>query len=152
MYEQCSQVLAASFTDTHHHPALAAGMLTRHKSEPSRQVPAVLKIRTIADCRYHRGCGLGANPPNLGDSLADLAGFEDRINLSIESFDASVDFEHEGVHACQDFPHQGRQLIVGRRENLGNEPACPRGRDSDRDPAVKQESAHLADQRGSMIY
>jgi hypothetical protein len=46
-------------------------------------VPAVLEIGTIADCRYQRGCGLGANPSDLGDSLADRAGFEDRIDLSI---------------------------------------------------------------------
>jgi len=39
------------------------------------------------------------NPADPGDPWADLAVFEDRLNLLIESPDVIVDLEHEGVQA-----------------------------------------------------
>jgi len=37
-----------------------------------------------------------ADPSDLGDPLTNVAGLEDRANLSIESLDAFVDLKHEG--------------------------------------------------------
>ena len=115
-------------------------------------MPAVLEIRAIADCCYQRGCGLGTNPADPGDPWADLAVFEDRLNLLIESPDVIVDLEHEGVQAGDDVPHHWCQLLVGRRQDFWNELLRSRGPDCERDPAVEQEPAHLADHCGAMIY
>jgi hypothetical protein len=126
MYEKRPQVLATTLADAHHHPALAARMLTRNKSEPGRQVPAVLETRTIPDCRYHRGCGLGANPPDLGDSLADLAGFEDRIapgkrmqNAFIGSFNSRLRDEYINENVFLNL-HEARATIAAWRDDYNH--------------------------------
>src|SRR5712672_783372 len=151
MYEQRPQVLTAPLGDTHHHCAIAARMLARYQPQPGCQVPAVLEVGSVADRRYHRGCRLRPDPSDLGDPLTNVAGLEDRANLSIESLDAIVDLKHEGVQTRDDFSHHLSQLIVGFRQYFWNQPPCACSRYRDRYPAVEQKSAHLADQCGSMI-
>ena len=99
MYEQRPQVLTAALGDTHHYFAIATRMLTRYQPEPRCQMTAVLEVGAVADCRYHRGCSLRPDSPDLGYSLTDVAGFEDRRDLAIKSFDALVDLKHESVQA-----------------------------------------------------
>jgi hypothetical protein len=97
MNEKRPQVLAAAFGDTHHHGAIATRMLARHQPEPGCQVAAVLEVGAVTDRRYHGGRRLRPDPSDLGDPLTNVAGLEDRANLSIESLDAIVDLKHEGV-------------------------------------------------------
>jgi len=56
-------------------------------------MPAVLEVGSIADRRYHCSRRLRPNSSDLGNPLADLASFEDRVNLLIESSDAVVNLE-----------------------------------------------------------
>jgi hypothetical protein len=47
-------------------------------------------------CR-HRGCSLRLDSFDLRYPLTNIAGFEDRSDLTIESFDAFVELKHERV-------------------------------------------------------
>ena len=126
-------------------------MLTRHEPKPGRQVTPVLEVGSIADRRDHRGCRLRSNSPDLGNLLTDVAGFEDCLDLPVESPDAIVDLEHESVQARNDLPHQPCELVIVCGEDLWNQPPRSCGRYRDSYPAIEQESAHLANQGGSMI-
>ena len=62
-------MLTPTLADTHHNPAVAARMLARYESKPSRQVSAILEVGTITDRRYHRGCRLWSDPSDLRNPL-----------------------------------------------------------------------------------
>src|SRR5271155_581333 len=151
MYEQRPQVLTAPLGDTHHHCAIAARMLARYQPQPGCQVPAVLEVGSVADRRYHCGCSLRPDSSDLRYPLTNSAGFEDRGDPAIESFDAFVDLKHRSVQARDDLTHHLSQLIVGFRQDFRDEPPRPGCRDRDRYTTVEQKSVHLADQFGSMI-
>src|SRR5450755_2617942 len=99
MYEKCPQVLTATLGDTHHHFAVATRVLARHQPQPGCQMPTVLEVGAVADRRYHRGRRLRPDSSDFGNPLTNVAGFEDRIDLSIESFDAFIDLQHECIQA-----------------------------------------------------
>src|SRR6266446_5003654 len=86
-------------------------MLARYQPEPGCQVAAVLEVGAVADCRYHRGCSLRSDSSDLGYPLTNIAGFEDRSDLAIKSFDAFVDLKHESIQARDDLTHHISQLI-----------------------------------------
>src|SRR5258708_7725430 len=151
MYEKRPQVLTAPLGDTHHHFAIATRMLARYQSQPGCQVPAVIEVGAIANRRYHCGRCLRSDSANLGNSLTNVAGLEDRGDLAIESLDAIVDLEHEGVQTRDDLPHHLGQLIIRRGQDLWNQSPCAGSRDLNRYRAVEHDYAHLADQCGSMI-
>src|ERR1700732_808706 len=98
---------------------MATRMLARHQPEPGRQVAAVLEVGAVANRGYHRGCCLRPDSADLGYPLTHIAGFEDRGDLAIKSFDALVDLKHESVPARDDLSHHFSQLIVGRRQDVG---------------------------------
>jgi hypothetical protein len=99
MNEKRPQVLIATLCDTHHHFAIATRMLAWYKPQPGCQVSAVLEVGAVADRRYHCGRRLRPDSSDLGNPLTNLAGLEDRIDLSIESFDAFIDLQHECIQA-----------------------------------------------------
>jgi hypothetical protein len=100
-------------------------------------VPAVLEIRTIADCRFHMSSRFWGSILGILVILWQTMPALKIVDLSIETLDAIVDIEHEGVQASQDFPHHRRQFIVGRRQDPWNEPPCPRGGHRDDDSAAE---------------
>jgi hypothetical protein len=135
-------VLTAASGDTHHHFAISTGVLARYQPKPRCQMTAVLEVRSaFADCRYHCGSRLRPDSSDLRYSLTNIAGFEDRSNLPMDSFDAFIDLKHESVEARDDLSHHLRQLIVGFRQDLRDEPPRPCGRDRNRYPGIEQESA-----------
>src|ERR1700728_2090507 len=108
MYEQRRQVLPAAFGDPHHHFAIATGVLARYQPKPGCQMTAVLEVGSVADCRYHRCCRLRPDSSDLRYPLTDIAGFEDRSHLAIESFDAFVDLKHKSIQTRDDLSHHLR--------------------------------------------
>src|SRR5450759_490431 len=145
MYEKCPQVLTATFRDTHHHPAIAARMLARYKPQPGCQVPAVLEVSSVANRGYHCGRRLRPDSPDLGNPLANVAGLEDRVDLAIKSLNAFVDLKHEGIQARDDLAQHLRELVTRRGQDLWNQSPGSCSRYRDRNAAVEQEPAHLAD-------
>jgi hypothetical protein len=87
-------VLTAAFGNTHHYFSIATRMLTRYQPEPCCQVAAVLEVGAVTDYRYHCGCSLRPASSDLRYPLTNIAGFEDRSNLAIESFDAFIDLDY----------------------------------------------------------
>ena len=55
MDKQLAQIVIASLADAEE-PGLAAGrVLSRHKSQPGGELPALMKGRSVADCGDDRG-------------------------------------------------------------------------------------------------
>jgi hypothetical protein len=96
-------------------------MLTRHQSEPGRQVTAILKVGASANRCDHRSSGLWANPADLSNPLADHVGLEDLRDLAIKHPDALINLQQESVQAGDDLTRQLGKLIIESGQNLRNQ-------------------------------
>ena len=70
MDKQLPQIAVAALADAEE-PGLAAGrVLSRHKSQPGGELPALMKGRSVADCGDDCGRNQGAYAGELPESLA----------------------------------------------------------------------------------
>ena len=151
MNEKRPQVLAATLGNTHHHFAIATGMLARYKPQPGGQMPAVFEVGPVANCRYH--CGRRFRPdPRI---LAIL--WQTSLALKIASIFRSKVLMRSSIWSMKAYKLEKISRIRTVSSSLGvasifgisRRARVPENRD--RYPAVEQESAHLADQCRSMI-
>src|SRR5690606_8551651 len=97
MNQKCSQMLTASLANAKQYPAIAAGMLSRHKPHPCRQVPAILEVGSITNSGNDCRCSLWADATYLGDTLANVALTENGFDLLVEVSDLFIDLQQEGM-------------------------------------------------------
>ena len=138
-------MLTASLADAKQYTPIPAGMLSRHKPHPCRQVPAILEVGSIPNSGNDCRCSLWADTTYLGDTLANVALAEDGFDLLIEVSDLFVELQKEGMEgadyiACQlgDIDH----WIIDdlRYRSLGD-----RCRLCDRYTALEEQAPHLRD-------
>jgi hypothetical protein len=106
MYQKCSQMLTASLADAKENPPIAAGMLSRHKSHPCSQVPAILEVCPITNSSNHCRRSLWADTPYFGNTLANGALAEDGLDLLVEVSDLFVELQKEGMERADDIACQ----------------------------------------------
>ena len=90
-------MLTASLADAKQYTPIPAGMLSRHKAHPCRQVPAILEVCSIPNSGNDCRCSLWADTTYLGDTLANVALAEDGFDLLIEVSDLFVELQKEGT-------------------------------------------------------
>lgn len=77
-------MLTAPLTDSKQYTAITAGVLSRHKAHPCRQVPTILEVGSITNSGNDCRCSLWADATYLGDTLADVALAEDGFDLLVK--------------------------------------------------------------------
>lgn len=99
-------MLTASLANAKQCPAVAAGMLSRHKPHPCRQVPAILEIASITNSGNDCRCSFWADATYPRDTLANVALAEDGFDLLIEVSDLFVELQKEGMEGANDIARQ----------------------------------------------
>lgn len=113
-------MLVSAFADAHHHAPVSTGVLPWHQSEPRREMPAILEVAAVADCRDHGRCRLRSNAAVLRNALAMVTGLKDGLNLLVKSSDALVDLKHERIQAPDSLAHKYGKLDIRLSEDLRN--------------------------------
>jgi hypothetical protein len=144
-------MLASSFRDAHKHGLVTARKLARYQSKPGRHVAPIPEVRTIAN-RRDNGCGrFGPNAFDPSDALTGLARFEDGFDFLVEMHDATIEIAEEIPELGNGLTRHSRQAGIGTREYVRDHAPRQGDRLGKGDTAIKQQSAHLTDQGGSMI-
>ena len=145
MDQKRSQMLTASLADSKQYAAIAAGMLSRHKPHPCRQVPAILKVGSITNSGNDCCCSLWADTTYLGDTLANVALAEDGFNLLIEVSDLFVELKKEGMEGADDIACQLGDIDCWIVDDLRYRSLSDRRRLCDRYTALEEQAPHLRD-------
>ena len=111
-------MLTSSLGDTHHNLPIAARMLPGDQTEPSRHMPPVLKLCSIANGSHDCGGGLGANSFDFGDALADLTGLEHRIDLLVEDGNALIQVAKQIPQLADGLARHRGQFVGGVSQNF----------------------------------
>lgn len=144
-------MLTASFADAKQYASIAAGMLSRHKAHPCRQVPAILKICSITNSRDNCRRSLRADATNLGDTLTNIALAEDGFDLLVEVFDLFVELQKEGMEGADDIACQLGDVDPWIIDDLRYRALGDRSRLCDRYTTLEKQTSHLRDQGDTMI-
>lgn len=138
-------MLTASLADTKQYASIAAGMLSRHKAHPCRQVPAILEVGSITNSGNDCRCSLWADATDIGDALADLALAEDGFDLLVEVSDLFIDLQQEGMEGADDITCQLGDIDPWIADDLRYRWLGDRGGLCDRYTALEKQAPHLGD-------
>lgn len=115
--------------------SVPTGMLSRHKTHPSSQMPAAFVLSGVAHCDYDSRGSFGPNATGTGDPLAGGVPAKDYFDPAIKDACALVNMPKEFKELCNDLPRHRAQTIVRVKNYRGGTPRA-RDRHADRDTAI----------------
>src|SRR5215469_7171488 len=127
-------------------------MLPRHEPEPRRHVATVLELACIPDGGNHRGRRHRPDAPNASHPTARGALAEKLVDALFKLTDTRIDLVHEGEKASEDLAAELGQVVGFVSHDRRDHTTGPADRLGETDTTIKQDAAHLADQRGAMVH
>jgi hypothetical protein len=140
----------SSLADAEQVRSVPAGTLAGNKAEPGRKMAAILEVFGIGYRRDNRRRCLGADSFNLRTALADLTGFEHRIDTSVESSDAFVDLTQLIHQISKHLTRDWRQGVRDVGDDGRNLSMCARNRLREYDAAFGENAPHLTHKSSSI--
>src|SRR5262249_34851440 len=127
MDEQRAQINVTTLTDPQQCRFAAAGMLSRHQSDPRRHLPPVVEAPCVSDGGHQCAGAQGSDTGDLLKLLAQLAAAMPRLDLRFELPDLAIELLEVVQQSLHQRPEHCRQLVRGILEVLWH--ALPHIRD-----------------------
>src|SRR5262245_65079963 len=144
MNEQRAQINITTLTDPQQCRFAAAGMLSRHQSNPRRHLPPVVEAPCVSDGGHQCAGAQGSDPGDLLKLLAQLATAMPSLDLRFELADLAIELLEVVQQSLHQMPERCRQLVSGILEDLWHAP--PHIRD-----ALWHHQAELAEQATDLV-
>src|SRR5262245_25890114 len=144
MNEQRAQINVTPLTDPQQCRSAAAGMLSRHQSDPRRHLPPVGEAPCVSDGGHQCAGAQGSDTRDLLKLLAELTAAMPCLDLRFELADLAIELLEVVQQSLHQMPERCRQLVSGILEDLWH--ALSHSRD-----ALGHHHAELAEQAPDLV-
>src|SRR5262249_34129578 len=144
MNEQRAQIDVTTLTDPQQCRFAAAGMLSRHQSDPRRHLPPVVEAPCVSDGGHQCAGAQGSDTGDLLELLAQRTAAMPRLDLRFEFADLAIELLEVVQQALHQMPERCRQLVSRILEDLWH--ALPHIRD-----ALWHHQTELAEQATDLV-
>src|SRR5262245_52094788 len=120
MNEQRAQINVTPLTDPQQCRSAAAGMLSRHQSDPRRHLPPVGEAPCVSDGGHQCAGAQGSDPGDLLKLLAELTAAMPSLDLRFELADLAIELLEVVQQSLHQMPERCREFVRGILEDLGH--------------------------------